>query len=184
MKHTALSLILLASLGASTVVVAGEQTVTLGYAQSKVQDFKNIRGVNAKYRYEWDSPVSVMGSFTYLSGNDDLFGDDSWGNTRYDDNAKVKYYSLLVGPAYRMNEYVSFYALGGVGKGKVEITQNYHHSDYTYIEDSTDNTTQFAYAAGVQINPTENVAIDVGYEGSKINDAKLNGFNVGIGYRF
>ncbi|EEY3549660.1 Ail/Lom family protein, partial [Escherichia coli] len=43
--------------------LADNHTLSAGYAQSKVQDFKNIKGVNLQYRYEWDSPVSVVGSF-------------------------------------------------------------------------------------------------------------------------
>ncbi|HCP1358503.1 TPA: Ail/Lom family outer membrane beta-barrel protein [Escherichia coli] len=34
-----------------------------------------------------------------------------------------------------------------------------------------------------QFNPAENVVIDVGYEGSKIDVMKVNGFNLRIGYR-
>lgn len=44
------------------------------------------------------------------------------------------------------------------------------------------------YGAGVQINPIENVAIDIGYEGSSIDDGNkshtINGFNIAVGYRF
>lgn len=184
MKYGILSLAILASVGVSNVAKADSQTISLGYAQSKVQDFKNMRGVNAKYRYEWDSPISILGSFTYMSTSGNLFDEESNEYTDYDDNVKVKYYSLLVGPAYRLNEYVSFYALGGIAKDKVDLSQNYHHSDYTYTENSNDSKTAFAYGAGVQINPTQNIAIDLGYEGSKIKDAKINGFNIGIGYRF
>lgn len=184
MKYTALSLALLASIGVSTAVKADTQTISLGYAQSKVQDFKNIRGVNVKYRYEWNSPVSILSSFSYMSGSGDLFGEHDWYGTHYDDHAKVKYYSLLIGPAYRINEYVSLYALGGVGHTKLDVSQNYSRTGSTYTEESSENKTEFAYSAGVQINPIENIAIDIGYEGSKINDAKLNGFNIGVGYRF
>lgn len=35
--------------------LADNHTLSAGYAQSKVQDFKNIKGVNLQYRYEWDS---------------------------------------------------------------------------------------------------------------------------------
>ncbi|MES4613767.1 Ail/Lom family outer membrane beta-barrel protein [Ewingella sp. CoE-038-23] len=184
MKYGILSLVVLASVGVSSVAKADSQTISMGYAQSKVQDFKNIRGVNAKYRYEWDSRVSILGSFTYMSTSGNLFDSEYNEYTNYDDHIKVKYYSLLVGPAYRINEYVSFYALGGVSKNKIDLSQNYHHIDHTYTENSNNSKTAFAYGAGVQINPTESIAIDVGYEGSKIVDAKNNGFNVGIGYRF
>jgi putative virulence related protein PagC len=44
------------------------------------------------------------------------------------------------------------------------------------------------YGAGVQINPWNNLTIDVGYEGSRVKDGgtdyAVNGFNVGVGYRF
>ncbi|STI82989.1 PagC-like membrane protein [Escherichia coli] len=49
--------------------LADNHTLSAGYAQSKVQDFKNIKGVNLQYRYEWDSPVSVVGSFSYMKGD-------------------------------------------------------------------------------------------------------------------
>ena len=73
MKYGILSLVVLASVGVSTVAKADSQTISLGYAQSKVQDFKNMRGVNAKYRYEWGFPISILGSFTYMSTSGNLF---------------------------------------------------------------------------------------------------------------
>ncbi|ECI2922651.1 outer membrane beta-barrel protein, partial [Salmonella enterica subsp. enterica serovar Enteritidis] len=48
----------------------------------------------------------------------------------------------------------------------------------------SERRTGFAWGAGVQFNPVENVVIDLGYEGSKVGAAKLNGVNVGVGYRF
>ncbi|KFB96934.1 Ail/Lom family protein, partial [Trabulsiella guamensis ATCC 49490] len=35
-----------------------------------------------------------------------------------DNRIDAKYYSLLVGPAYRINEYVSLYVLGGIAHVK------------------------------------------------------------------
>ncbi|ECD4706482.1 hypothetical protein E1C95_16990, partial [Salmonella enterica subsp. enterica serovar Bonariensis] len=37
---------------------------------------------------------------------------------------------------------------------------------------------------GVQMNPTKNFVIDVGYEGSRELLTQINGFNIGVGYRF
>ncbi len=70
MKKIALAVWVAATL-TSGAALADNHTVSVGYAQSNVEDFKNIRGVNVQYRYEWDSPVSLMGSFTYMSGDQD-----------------------------------------------------------------------------------------------------------------
>ncbi|MGG7117208.1 Ail/Lom family outer membrane beta-barrel protein, partial [Klebsiella aerogenes] len=101
----------------------------------------------------------------------------------------VKYYSLLVGPAYRINNYVSLYALGGAAYVKAtgstkwinagDVTANY--------EDISEKSASFAYGAGVIINPVENLSVNIGYEGTQADLAgsySINGFNVGIGYRF
>lgn len=171
----------------SANAIADNHTVSLGYAQSKVQDFNYIRGVNVQYRYEWDSPVSVIGSFTYMKGDEnysdrtDFHGDISG----YDGKTDVKYYSLLAGPAYRINDYVSLYALAGFAHTKVEDKTTYLTQ---YSEKYSSNKTSFAYGAGVAINPVENIAVNIGYEGSRIKGAEdsvsVNGFNVSVGYRF
>lgn len=175
----------------SSLAQADQHTVSLGYAQSKVQDLTNINGVNLKYRYEWDSPISVIGSFTYMSGNDN----DSYLLTRdiIDNNVDIKYYSLSVGPAYRFNQYVSIYGLLGLNYNKVDYSSswtNYESGSYRYMGSETGNIkkTSFMYGVGLQINPVENVVVDIGYEGSSLDGGNksysINGFNIGIGYRF
>lgn len=191
MKTILTASVMVASLGFCTLAQADQQTISLGYAQSKVQDLNNINGVNIKYRYEWDSPVSVIGSFTYMSGKDDY----SYYLTKDIINNKVdiKYYSLSVGPAYRLNPYISFYGLLGLNYNKVDYKSswnNYESGSYRYMGDVRGNIkkTSFMYGAGVQINPIENVAVDIGYEGSSLDDGNqshaINGFNIGVGYRF
>lgn len=162
--------------------MADNHTVSLGYAQSKVQDFKNIRGVNAQYRYEWDSPVSVISSLTYMNGDDSNSLRENGGG--YDGKADVKYYSLLAGPAYRFNDYVSFYALAGLAHTKIEDKTTYLTQ---YSEEYSGNKTSFAYGAGVAINPVENIAVNIGYEGTQVKydeNVSVNGFNLSVGYRF
>ncbi|ENN8379042.1 Ail/Lom family outer membrane beta-barrel protein [Providencia rettgeri] len=49
------------------------------------------------------------------------------------------------------------------------------------------NSTNFAYGAGVIINPMENIAVNIGYEGTQADmdgHKSMNGFNIGVGYRF
>lgn len=160
------------------VALADNHTVSIGYAQSKLQDFKNIRGVNLQYRFEWDSPVSVVGSFSYMSGKNSLTTEVS------EKKRNAKTYSFLVGPAYRFNEYVSLYGLLGLNHTK----NDYNSKTYDYVVESTASSTNFAYGAGVIINPTENTSINVGYEGSRASEFdknySINGFTIGVGYRF
>ncbi|GEM_PF-13426 len=186
MKKISLAVFVAASL-ASGAALADNQTVSLGYAQSKVENFKNIRGVNAQYRYEWDSPLSVIGSFTYMSGDDDqkyYVDSDSVKN-----HIDVKYYSLMAGPAYRINEYVSLYALGGVAHTKADVDTKWVNAGdgYTQKDSLSEKSTSFAYGAGVQFNPTDELAVNVGYEGTNADidgSHSINGWNVGVGYRF
>jgi putative virulence related protein PagC len=184
----ALSLaILLASSVASTMAFADNQTVSVGYAQSKVQDFKNIRGVNLQYRYEFISPVSVVASLTYMKGDQEQ--NNSMGSETIVDRADVKYYSLLVGPAYRFNEYVSLYALGGVAQSKANANSQWLSAKGEVKGNGSMSlkSTSFAYGFGVAINPVNNFAINIGYEGTKVSldgNRSINGFNVSLGYRF
>lgn len=186
MTKTTLAVLLAAGLASGTAL-ADNQTVSVGYAQSKVQDFKNIRGVNLQYRYEFNSPVSILGSFTYMKGDEDqsyYVDNDSVRN-----HVEAKYYSLMAGPAYRFNEYVSVYALGGVARTKAEGNTRWTNYGDGYVgrDSISEKSTSFAYGAGVIINPTENFSINAGYEGTTADlngDLSINGFNVGVGYRF
>lgn len=74
-------------------------------------------------------------------------------------------------------------------KGSDNITGHYSVPfGYMGDEKGRQSRTSFMYGAGVQINPIENVAIDIGYEGSSIDDGNkshtINGFNIAVGYRF
>lgn len=170
----------------STGALADNHTVSMGYAQSKVEDFKDIRGVNVQYRYEWDSPLSIIGSFSYMKG-DDTYSESNDGGltTEYNGKVDVKYYSLMAGPGYRINDYISLYALAGMAHTKLKDTTTWSTQ---YSESVSESKTSFAYGAGVIVNPTDSLSVSVGYEGTRVkyNDDKaaINGFNVGIGYRF
>ena len=185
MKKLSLAILTAATM-LSGAALADNHTVSLGYAQSDFENLGDIRGVNVQYRYEWNSPLSIVGSFTYMTKDGNNTGKeegDSW-KLKYD----MKYYSLLAGPAYRINDYVSVYALGGVAHVTLdedsEWNYNWGFSDY---EKTSSNSTSFAWGAGVQFNPTDNLAFGLGYEGTTADfDGKygINGFNLTVGYRF
>lgn len=191
-KISALTAILLSTMSASVVVHADTQSITAGYAQAHVQDFKNINGVNLKYRYEWNSPLSVMTSFSFMSGSKST----SYYATQdiINHSANVKYYSLAAGPAWRFNDMVSAYGLVGASYSKTKYNYNWknYEGDHNYDDmvnfSGKNDSTSLMYSAGIQINPVHNMVIDVAYEGSKLDDGgrdlSINGFNVGVGYRF
>ncbi|MTD38268.1 Ail/Lom family outer membrane beta-barrel protein [Erwinia sp. CPCC 100877] len=186
MKKISLAVLLATSM-ASGVVFANNQTVSIGYAQSKIEDFKTIRGVNLQYRYEFDSPFSVLGSFTYLKGKGQqhyLLSGDTVNN-----HIDAKYYSLQVGPAYRINRFVSLYALGGIAYAKATGTTKWINVDDVFVnrEGISEKSTSFAYGVGVIFNPIDNLSVNVGYEGTQASldgNRSINGFNLGVGYRF
>lgn len=171
-----ISIAVLTCLSAISInAMAADQTVSIGYAQTKVDDFKDIKGVNFQYIYETESlPVGVAVSTSFMSGK----------KTETEDNisatGKVKYFSLLAGPSYRFNEYVSTYGLLGFANTKFKVESD-DYSDKT-------SKTDFAYGVGVSINPIENMAVNIGYEGTRAkyegDKIKFNGFNIGVGYKF
>ncbi|AWH89042.1 Ail/Lom family outer membrane beta-barrel protein [Limnobaculum parvum] len=190
MNKAILSTIILLNLGFAQVSQAQDQTITLGYSQSHFEEFGGVSGVNIKYRYEWDSPWSVISSFTYMDGNTEKNYQRSSYNIKA--HGDVDYYSLSVGPAYRINDYVSLYSLFGAATGTFNYSADKYSKQNQYMyhmnKDGTKHTTTFMYGAGVQVNPMENFAIDIGYEGTHMEYQGMqftsNGFNVGAGYRF
>lgn len=176
MKKTTLLLSTLIACAMGMSAAQATQTVSLGYAQAKVDNFKDPKGITAKYHYQGDSALGIIGSFTYLGAKEDYYDRDFNSN----DTTKIKYYSLMAGPSYRFNDVVSVYGLAGVGHGKVDWKYDYG----AFADSGSEKETRFAYGAGIQITPVANWAIDIGYEGTKIYETRVDGFNIGVGYRF
>ncbi|MEW7314203.1 outer membrane protein OmpX [Buttiauxella gaviniae] len=161
---SALACVLAVSVGTAS---AATSTVTGGYAQSDMQGVANkASGFNLKYRYENDTPLGYIGSFTYTEKNRSEEGVYS----------KAQYYGITAGPAYRLNDWASIYGVVGVGYGKAQATA---------AEDKADSSDYgFSYGAGLQFNPVENVALDVSYEQSRIRNVDVGTWIAGVGYRF
>ena len=149
---------------------AGQSTVTAGYAQGDAQGVQNkVKGFNLKYRYEQDNnPLGVISSFTYLEKN----GSDG------SDYNKGQYMGFTAGPAYRLNDWASLYGVVGFSHGKVT------NNATTGLNNSSNDDYGFTYGAGVQFNPMQDVALDVGYEQSRIRSVDVGAWAVGVGYRF
>jgi len=186
MKKVSLAILLTASL-ASSMAQANNHTFSVGFAHSEVHGFDNLNGVNAQYRYEFGSPISLLGSFSWMKAHakqEYLAGSDIVHN-----DIDLNYYSLLAGPAYRLNDYVSFYAVGGTAW--VKATGNTRWMTYGNNEVNhngiSEKSASFAWGVGMVMNPFNALSINLGYEGTKANldrNKAINGFNVGMGYRF
>ena len=164
----------------TSATFADNHTYSIGYAQTKVEDFKNLKGINIQHRYEWNEPLSLVSSISYLEGDGKNYED---ATIYYD--TEVKYFSFLMGPAYRFNDLISAYALVGAAKIKVDDKE---YNGATLEETYVNSSLEFAYGAGLIFNPIQNLSINMGYEGTTLKDAegssRFTGFNVGVGYRF
>ncbi|MGL9760495.1 MAG: outer membrane protein OmpX [Symbiopectobacterium sp.] len=149
---------------------AGQSTVSAGYAQGDARGVVNkAKGFNLKYRYEFgNSQAGVISSFTYLENRK--------SNDGYYSNGQ--YMGFAAGPTYRINNWTSIYGVIGLSHGKytysaVDGTDNNHNDNYG-----------FTYGAGLQFNPIQDVALDVGYEQSRIRSVDVGTWAVGVGYLF
>ncbi|KOY62361.1 hypothetical protein AM629_09025 [Photorhabdus heterorhabditis] len=156
---------------------AEQHTVSIGYAYVKPQDIKALNGATLSYRYELDDQWGLLSSFTFAKGDEK--------ETEEYPKLDTKYYSLMTGPTYRINDYVSLYSQLGLSRINIKI------SSADYGEYGKINKNALGWGAGLIVNPTTNTSVTVGYEGSRFNikgdeDNKLstNGFNVTVGYRF
>ncbi|MBC8952307.1 Ail/Lom family outer membrane beta-barrel protein [Xenorhabdus sp. PB62.4] len=162
---------------------SGKSTISLGYAQSNASlnngkeiyhnDEKlstNQYGLNLKYRYEFNEKLGVIGSLTYTQyvHEYNYFGSSSkfrWKNT-----------SLMAGPTYRFNDYISAYGLIGAVRSEAGFSAS--------GDKDIHKKTALSYGAGLQFNPTPGWAIDASYSYANLKEAKLGTWVLGVGYRF
>ncbi|WP_052189789.1 MULTISPECIES: Ail/Lom family outer membrane beta-barrel protein [Xenorhabdus] len=194
---------------------ANSHTIGIGYAKSKIAKVTKLQGANVYYRYEWDSPISIVGTFTYMRGDDslpsflDYYSSRAVLATKYGgipqgklfakysgpvtEKPDAKYFSLMLGPAYRINDYVSIYGLLGISHTSFNAkrwTDSYlQNRPYLASVRDTDGypgisvgagaqvgkhvsirvpqkTNNIAYGAGIEVNPVKNISLYFNYEGS------------------
>lgn len=171
--------VLLIAMGSVSVAHAVTQTVTLGYSQAWIKDLDRVdgKGLTAKYHYQGSAPVGVIGAATYMGASVKGINEDQ-------NRVKLnfRYFSLLAGPSYKINDYVSIYGMTGVANGKIKVS--FQSEKERYHQSESASKFGFAYGAGVQIVPAANWTIDTGYEGAHIGNVLVNGINFGVGYHF
>ncbi len=194
MKKTLLSSAIVAGLYMTsfTANASGEHTISVGFAQSDVKlklegDSlgKDPKGFNLKYRYEVNDHWGVIGSFTLTRLDEKRDLDLDFRGQTLNMTRESTYRSWMAGPVYRFNEYVSTYALIGAAELRDSLTASGPGVFGSRVSKSrSKEKTAVAYGAGLQFNPTSNVAVDVTYEYSGLDSAKVGTFVVGVGYRF
>ncbi|ETS30204.1 hypothetical protein BB987_16695 [Photorhabdus temperata] len=176
MQKLLLSCGVLFSVSAITLPAHAEQhTASIGYAHVKPKDVKALNGATLSYRYELDDQWGVLSSFTFAKGDEKKTEDFPTIDT--------KYYSLMTGPTYRINDYISLYSQVGLSKLNIKFSND---------NDGKIKENALGWGAGFIVNPTTNTSITAGYEGSRfdIKDGvdkykiSTNGFNISVGYRF
>lgn len=193
MKKVLLLTTLLTALTAPLAMA--EQTVSVGYSHGKVSNGDSLDGVNVKYRNEVNDQWGWIGSVTYMKGDKKGLRDTTTAAPDILANGKrdTKYYSIMAGPTFRVNDVVSVYGLMGLARTKSDVNADWlNHEGGNYVKRGTVSAshkkTALGYGLGAQINPTKNIAIDVAYEGAQSSNAlgnkHMNAFSVGVGYRF
>jgi len=82
------------------------------------------------------------------------------------------------GPAFRLNDWASIYGVVGIGYGK------YQANDTSSRDKADTSDVGFSYGAGMQFNPMQDIAVDVGYEQSRIRNVDVGTWIAGVGYSF
>ncbi|PHM70432.1 Ail/Lom family outer membrane beta-barrel protein [Xenorhabdus kozodoii] len=99
----AISLLLVCSLAQ-----AGSQPISIGYAHITLQEKKALKEVTLNYRYALNNAWGILSSFSFAEGD----GKES----EEDHKVEFKCYSPVIGPVYRINEYISPYGQADIGK--------------------------------------------------------------------
>ncbi len=161
-----------------TLALAMENhTLSFGYAQThlsalKKSASKDLRGLSLKYRYEFNSDWGVLTSLTATRHDVQNYRWDD-GKLHKDGDNTTSYSSFMIGPTYRINDYVSLY--GNVGMAGMKIKNDNNNSS---SEDA------FAYGAGLIFNPLTNLSLDLSWETARLLFVDTNTFGVSVGYRF
>ncbi|MBE7930393.1 Ail/Lom family outer membrane beta-barrel protein [Escherichia coli] len=182
-------------LGGMAMASGPQTTLSAGWlhARTQVSESDNLNGINVKYRYEFTDSVGLVSSFSYANVQhikNQRHDADRW----HEDSLRHRGFSVMAGPSLRMTEWFSAYVLAGVSyaressfAGDYVTLMSDEGKKQDHLTDSASghrSHTSLAYGMGIQINPAENIAIDMAYETAGRGDWRTDAFIVGIGYRF
>ncbi|HIB0677682.1 TPA: Ail/Lom family outer membrane beta-barrel protein, partial [Escherichia coli] len=106
--------ICLAVSGAPAWASEHQSTLSAGYlhASTNVPGSDDLNGINVKYRYEFTDTLGLVTSFSYAGDKNrqlTRYSDTRW----HEDSVRNRWFSVMVGPSVRVNEWFSAYAMAG-----------------------------------------------------------------------
>ncbi|WP_334469824.1 Ail/Lom family outer membrane beta-barrel protein [Arsenophonus sp. PmNCSU2021_1] len=156
-------------------------------ATLSLDSYHNLGGAFMRYRYEIDDESGIISSIAYSTKDYNATAKANKNDNKDRIHARGKvsgdYVSLMVGPTYRVNDYVSLYGLiGGAYKKASYESNSQEFRDNKLVNSAkysnSDNKTQLAYGVGMQVNFWQGATLDVGYERSGSGEWKTDAFTV------
>ncbi|EEV1096578.1 Ail/Lom family outer membrane beta-barrel protein, partial [Escherichia coli O45:H2] len=129
--------ICLAVSGAPAWASEHQSTLSAGYlhARTNVPGSDDLNGINVKYRYEFTDPLGLVTSFSYAGDKNrqlTRYSDTRW----HEDSVRNRWFSVMVGPSVRVNEWFSAYAMAGMAYSRVSTFSG----DYLRVTDNKGKT--------------------------------------------
>ena len=187
MKKQLLSTLFIAGLFSATTTQAHENikldktTLSAGYAQIKPEGQNPMHGSSISLRQELNQQFGIVVTGTYAQKEYDL----NKPVKEFLKDVNTRYYSVMVGPTLRLNDFVSIYGTAGISQIQMKNLNGQE------IKKERVKKNAFSWGAGLMINPVDMVSISIGYENSRykikeLSDSRtvIDGFIANIGYRF
>lgn len=168
-----------------------DQTISVGYAHGKISGGDKLNGINVKYQAGLNDKLGIIGSATYMQGDDDI--NYMIDRDRFEGKTESKYYAFSAGPSYQFHDKIRGYATVGLAYTKVEGNVDWlNYERGTHVKrgssSGSESRTALNYGVGVQFYPVRQLVIDLAYEGAQATNGAenkgMNGVHVGVGYRF
>lgn len=199
--YSALAVASVISISSAHAELESEHALSVGYAWTSNKIFFGNddngvklqfepKGINLKYLYGMTPELGIITSFTYLGHKNGL------ELKLYDEAACLskdfKYYSLLVGPSYRFNEWITAYATAGIAHSKLKLQANILNilgaANANGAHSLSNKKTSLSGMIGFQVSPLPNIFIDASFEYTKMASGgaqeKAGTWAIGLGYRF
>ncbi|MGF6435668.1 Ail/Lom family outer membrane beta-barrel protein [Kosakonia sp. 1610] len=167
---------------ASSAMDAWNAAALAAYGKDAVnyspEGYSNLGGVSVHYRYEITDTLGVISAISWA--RETAYSTETAPASSAESRVKGSYLAVMAGPSYRINNYVSVYAMAGVADKKLSVNTSGDIGDFHASENQTD----LAYGAGAQFNIYKGITLDLAYEASNGGEWKTSGISAGLGYKF
>ncbi|QBY43453.1 Ail/Lom family outer membrane beta-barrel protein [Arsenophonus nasoniae] len=160
------------------------QTFSLGYSNLYYHG-NSLTGLNFNYDYQIDNHWGVLTSISWNKGVKHRYSYNNF-HQLVKHKVNINYLSLQAGPSYRFNDYLTLYSTLGFARFTLKNTEKLVIENI--VIDSMEHHTGLSWGAGIKINPLKMLSLYLSYEGANRHNyhtnPTVNGFNIGLGYRF